>query len=112
MVCQPFRVVVGRAESLAREAASDDIHDSSIWASIEFGDVPVDREPRQVAVTDSGIEDALTIWFDLDCGDWSVTEQDVGEDSAAGACEEVECVEFMRHDSSLSGQPSKLRTGR
>jgi hypothetical protein len=60
---------------LAREAARDDIHEASPWASVEGSHVVPDREGVETSVVLSGREDAAGVVVELDGADGAPPEE-------------------------------------
>lgn len=79
---------------LAREPARDDVDSPSPEPGVEGSDVVMDWEWRQEAVALPLLEHLPAVGVDLDGSDRFVAEEKAGEDSAAGAGEQVQLVHY------------------
>lgn len=89
-------------ERLAGEGPVEDVDESSPGATVEETDVAENREEREAPVCNSLPEDRLTVLSDLNCADRAVSEQDVGEYSAASARKKMESSEGLQLMGSLT----------
>jgi hypothetical protein len=77
----------GNADILARETASDDIHQSMPRPTVKSSDVGPNRESWEASVILPSHEDGAGIFIDFDCTDGAPAEEFAAEYAASSACE-------------------------
>jgi hypothetical protein len=81
------RTFSGSGDVLAREPASDDVHQSTPWPSIEGSHVVPDWEGVQASVVLAGEQDAPGVVVDFDGAHGAESTEESAEYAAASACE-------------------------
>jgi len=90
-VCAHARLLSGAANVLAREARMDAIHASRVVGWIEQPDIAfVHSQAGEPSFFRSLSEDLAGVSVPLNSGNWRMSEDEVGEQSAAGTSKEVE----------------------
>jgi hypothetical protein len=80
------------ADVLARESASDDVHQSTPWLSIEGSHIVPDREGIEASVILSGHEDTAGVVVIFDGADGFPAEQFATKYSSSSACEKCQLM--------------------
>lgn len=75
------------ADVLAREAASDDVHQSTPRFSVEGSHIIPDREGFEASVVLAGHEDSSSVVIDFDGADGAPPKEFASEYAASSACE-------------------------
>jgi hypothetical protein len=84
-------LIAGVANVLAREACMDAIHSARVFGWIEQPNVSLmHSQPGEPSVVGSLSQDLAGVSVPLDSGNWRVSEDEVGEQSAAGSGKEVQ----------------------
>lgn len=91
------------AVRLAREACMQAIHSAGVAGWIEQPNVSlVHAQTGEPSIGSALAQDSAAVGIKLNCSDWDVSEDEVGEQSAAGTGKEVKGAHFTSQSSRAS----------
>jgi hypothetical protein len=92
----------GERIRLARETRCDAIHSAGVFGWIEQPNIDLEHaQAGEPSLCGSLSENLAAVSIPLNSGNWRVSEDEIGEQSAAGACKEVEGSHFTASSLSL-----------